>query len=98
MASSLVKMGAADGEVNVDAFAFDIERVMEKLGSMDAELDTSAVIDEDTGRVSYGTSVNVDQEVCVCVCAFVRVLSVYGRSSRLCLPRALLMNLFTHGR
>lgn len=63
MASSLVKMGAADGEVNIDAFAFDIERVMERLGSMEAQVDTNAVIDEDTGRVSYGTSVNVDQEV-----------------------------------
>lgn len=63
MASSLVKMGAADGEVDINAFAFDIEKVMDSLGSMEAQLDTSAVIDEDTGRVSYGTSVNVDQEV-----------------------------------
>lgn len=63
MAASLVKMGAADGEVNLDSFAFDIERVMERLGSMEAQLDTTAVIDEGTGRVSYGTSVNVDQEV-----------------------------------
>ncbi|CAM9363395.1 unnamed protein product [Sphacelaria rigidula] len=62
MAASLVKMGAADGEVNLDAFAFDIERVMERIGSMEAQLDTTAVIDEGTGRVSYGTSVNVDQE------------------------------------
>lgn len=63
MASSLVEMGAADGEVNLDAFAFDIERVVRRLGSMEAEVDTTAVIDEQTGRVSYGTSVNVDQEV-----------------------------------
>ncbi|CAM9511939.1 unnamed protein product [Pylaiella littoralis] len=62
MASSLVKMGAADGEVDVNAFAFDIEKVMDSLGSVEARLDTSAVIEEDTGRVSYGTSVNVDQE------------------------------------
>lgn len=63
MAASLVKMGAADGEVNVGAFAFDIERVVERIGSMEAKVDTTAVIDEGTGRVSYGTSVNVDQEV-----------------------------------
>lgn len=63
MAESLVKMGAADGEVNVDAFAFDIEKVIDKLGSMEAQVDTSAVIDEDTGRVTYGTAVNFDQEV-----------------------------------
>ncbi|CAM9854304.1 unnamed protein product [Scytosiphon promiscuus] len=62
MAASLVKMGAADGEVDINAFAFDIEKVMDSLGSMEAQLDTSAVIDEDTGRVSYGTSVNFDQE------------------------------------
>lgn len=65
MASSLVKMGAADGEVDVNAFAFDIEKVMDSLGSMEAQLDTSAVIEEDTGRVSYGTTVNFDQEVYV---------------------------------
>lgn len=63
MASSLVKMGAADGEVDVNAFAFDIEKVIDSLGSVEAQLDTSAVIDEDTGKVSYGTSVNFDQEV-----------------------------------
>lgn len=63
MASSLVKMGAADGEVDVNAFAFDIEKVIDSLSSVEAQLDTSAVIDEDTGRVSYGTSVNFDQEV-----------------------------------
>lgn len=56
-------MGAADGEVNIDAFAFDIERVMERIGSMEAQLDATAIIDEATGRVTYGTSVNVDQEV-----------------------------------
>ncbi|CAN0053358.1 unnamed protein product, partial [Laminaria digitata] len=63
VAESLVKMGAADGEVNVDAFAFDIEKVIDKLASMEAQVDTSAVIDEDTGRVTYGTAVNFDQEV-----------------------------------
>lgn len=63
MASSLVKMGAADGEVDVNAFAFDIEKVIDSLSSVEAQLDTSAVIDEDTGTVSYGTSVNFDQEV-----------------------------------
>ncbi|CAN0322157.1 unnamed protein product, partial [Ectocarpus sp. 12 AP-2014] len=62
MATSLVKMGAADGEVDTDAFAFDIEKVIDSLGSMQAQVDTSAVIDEDTGNVSYGTSVNFDQE------------------------------------
>ncbi|CAN0503764.1 unnamed protein product [Ectocarpus sp. 12 AP-2014] len=62
MATSLVKMGAADGEVDTDAFAFDIEKVIDSLGSMEAQVDTSAVIDEDTGNVSYGTSVNFDQE------------------------------------
>ena len=63
MASSLVEMGAADGEVKIDAFAFDIERVVDRLLSMEARVDTTAVIDEQTGRVSYGTSVDVDQEV-----------------------------------
>ncbi|CAM9305705.1 unnamed protein product [Ascophyllum nodosum] len=62
MASSLVEMGAADGEVKIDAFAFDIERVVDRLLSMEARVDTTAVIDEQTGRVSYGTSVDVDQE------------------------------------
>eukprot|EP00904_Undaria_pinnatifida_P010315 jgi/Undpi1/6413/HiC_scaffold_20.g08894.m1 len=62
IAESLVKMGAADGEVNVDTFAFDIEKVMDKLGSMEAQVDTSAVIDEATGQVTYGAAVNFDQE------------------------------------
>lgn len=63
MAESLVTMGAADGEVNLDSFASDIERVIDRLGSMEAELDANAVIDERTGRVMYDASVNFDQEV-----------------------------------
>lgn len=78
-------MGAADGEVNIDAFAFDIERVIEKLGSMEAQLDTSAVIDEGTGRVSYGTSVNVDQEVCSRVYEYALTIGGVYSSRQFCL-------------
>lgn len=63
MAESLVRMGAADGEVDLQSFAGDIERVIERLGSMEAQLDTTAVIDESTGTVTVGSSVNFDQEV-----------------------------------
>lgn len=66
MAASLVKMGAADGEVNLDSFALDIERVIQGLGSMEAQLDASAIIDE-TGTVSYDASINLDQEVRSCL-------------------------------
>lgn len=89
MASSLVEMGAADGEVNLDAFAFDIERVVRRLGSMEAEVDTTAVIDEQTGRVSYGTSVNIDQEVdadfsYVCSISYHVVRYFWARVSSFC--------------
>ncbi|CAN0106396.1 unnamed protein product, partial [Discosporangium mesarthrocarpum] len=62
MATALVSMGAADGEVDVDSFGQDIGRLFERLRSMDAKLDVGTTIDAETGRVVYGTTVAIDQE------------------------------------
>lgn len=71
VAKSLVRMGAADGEVDIGAFAVDIGRVLERFESMEEELANNAVIEEETGQVTYRTSVNTDQQVRACECFMV---------------------------
>lgn len=61
MADSLVKMGAADGEVDIDRFAGDIQMIFQRLARMESDVSFSTT-SSSSGRVGVATTVNIDQE------------------------------------
>ncbi|CAM9685041.1 unnamed protein product [Chrysoparadoxa australica] len=61
MAAALVQMGAADGDVDINAFAHDLQQIFLRLRNLDSDV-TVTSLDGPDGRVGFGTQVDFNQE------------------------------------